>query len=584
MRRRDFEVDARILGSITQADMQLAADEEAKNQPISNPAVQVLKKTYTRNWRSAIIYISPPNLQITLNPHDLDDPIAQVFAGEEIDMDRFLATAGPDKNCCAKNIAADPYAAAKFFHFTIKVVLETLFGIKVTEHKVKSTPGILGEVNAYIGTVKSQGRATLHLHLLVWLKNAPSADEMHILLKSEHFHAKVSEYIKANMCGYLPGMSNAKEVQAIPIERELAYSRPPNPDSPDFDNEAKELERRLAETEDGQAAEDGNDKVILEGSPDKGLTIKCQVIDYKLHGDELEEYNLIDFFVDTYDVEITSKDKERENRTAINEDQTDQRTRGRSLNIQSRYLIGHPKNTTRQWIVRCSGHMTLPNFIGRNFPRSDNPDTYEFYCAAMLLLLKPWREVSELKNKEEGWYNHESQTAAHTERGAHEAEAEEMEGQPYRVQQETDNETEPNEDVVSSGSQLTEAGLQALITLHIPWREELYARQAVEIGKSAKIFGHANETWHGSSPEVRPALIQDLQRMDEWKNALAQDSMKDTSHTTSTRSHEEHTGPGHGGQVTREEYSTQHVHSIHEEVAEEALTAVEPSCLLTAQR
>ncbi|KAG1852687.1 hypothetical protein F4604DRAFT_1511543, partial [Suillus subluteus] len=46
----------------------------------------------------------------------------------------------------------------------------------------------------------------------------------------------------------------------------------------------------------------------------------------------------------------------------------------------------------------------LPNFIGRYFPRQDDPDIYDFYCASMLLLLKPWQDIAtDLKSPEQMW-------------------------------------------------------------------------------------------------------------------------------------------------------------------------------------
>lgn len=69
------------------------------------------------------------SLWITINPCDLHDLIAQVFAGEKIDPDKFVMTAGPLKDVRARNIARDPYAAAKFFHFTINNIIQTPFGI-----------------------------------------------------------------------------------------------------------------------------------------------------------------------------------------------------------------------------------------------------------------------------------------------------------------------------------------------------------------------------------------------------------------------------------------------------------------------
>lgn len=110
-------------------------------------------------------------------------------------MDRFMATLGPDKAKRAKNIADDPYAAAKFFHFMIATILETLFQVKVTPAQVKSGMGVFGRVAAYFGTVESQGRGTLHLHLLVWLKHVPSPEEITVLLKTEVFRNRVIAYI-----------------------------------------------------------------------------------------------------------------------------------------------------------------------------------------------------------------------------------------------------------------------------------------------------------------------------------------------------------------------------------------------------
>ena len=52
--------------------------------------------------------LNPPSLWITINPHDLHDPIVQVFAGESINMDEFDKHFGPSKENCAHNIAQDP--------------------------------------------------------------------------------------------------------------------------------------------------------------------------------------------------------------------------------------------------------------------------------------------------------------------------------------------------------------------------------------------------------------------------------------------------------------------------------------------
>ena len=199
-------------------------------------------------WSTSIM-LNPPMLWITINPSDIHDPIAQVLAGENINLDDLLAAVGPDADKHAANIAADPYAAAKFFHFLIRTIIETLFRVKVTNFQIKSRMGILGRVSAYFGTVELQGRGTLHLHLLVWLNDAPNADQMIKLLKSEDFHIKVISYIQANLCAYLPGLENSESVKAIPKNKDIAYSRPLHPDSSEYQNQLSKFELNLARVE-----------------------------------------------------------------------------------------------------------------------------------------------------------------------------------------------------------------------------------------------------------------------------------------------------------------------------------------------
>ncbi|KIL62903.1 hypothetical protein M378DRAFT_50404, partial [Amanita muscaria Koide BX008] len=46
----------------------------------------------------------------------------------------------------------------------------------------------------------------------------------------------------------------------------------------------------------------------------------------------------------------------------------------------------------------------LPNFVGQFFPRRDDPAIYPFYCACMLMLLIPWRDIrTDLKSPSETW-------------------------------------------------------------------------------------------------------------------------------------------------------------------------------------
>ena len=65
--------------------------------------------------------------------------------------------------------------------------------------------GILGYFNGYFGVIEAQGRGLLHVHMLVWLKNAPNSDEMLELLMQSQFRDKIAEYINHNIRTYLEG-------------------------------------------------------------------------------------------------------------------------------------------------------------------------------------------------------------------------------------------------------------------------------------------------------------------------------------------------------------------------------------------
>jgi hypothetical protein len=263
MRRLNFERDARLMETVTGEMLAKAKAEEENHVLTQDPAVRLLKQHVhatagrvqgsdqsryqlrSQIWSTSILH-GPPYVWLTINPCDLHDPIAQVLAGHSIDLDAFVRTAGPDSKTRAQTIADDPYAAAKFFHVMIRAILETLLQIKASKYQVKNGVGILGEVVAYFGTVESQGRGTLHLHMLLWLKHAPSSDEMAILLQSTEFRARLVAYIEANIRAYLPGLESAESVKEIAVEKDIAYNRPPSSATNREDGDAVNFELRLA--------------------------------------------------------------------------------------------------------------------------------------------------------------------------------------------------------------------------------------------------------------------------------------------------------------------------------------------------
>ncbi|KAM6497833.1 hypothetical protein JOM56_005781, partial [Amanita muscaria] len=45
----------------------------------------------------------------------------------------------------------------------------------------------------------------------------------------------------------------------------------------------------------------------------------------------------------------------------------------------------------------------LPNFVGPWLPRSDDPETHQYYSCVMLALLKPWRAMQDLIGNAPTW-------------------------------------------------------------------------------------------------------------------------------------------------------------------------------------
>ncbi|KAJ3818427.1 hypothetical protein F5880DRAFT_1491409, partial [Lentinula raphanica] len=171
MKRADYVKHRSAMENLTPADFKKASEEENRKKPFSNPVIRALV-THLSAVRSTVpgsnqnrvsvrsqvwslcTVVNPPSLWITINPSDVQNPIAQVFAGEDIDLDRFNRECGPNSMRRALNIAKDPYAAALFFHFVVKATLECLFGIKAGVHRIHRTCGIFGSVKAYIGMVE----------------------------------------------------------------------------------------------------------------------------------------------------------------------------------------------------------------------------------------------------------------------------------------------------------------------------------------------------------------------------------------------------------------------------------------------
>lgn len=110
----------------------------------------------------------------------------------------------------------------------IHTILDVILGIRKTSSGLRRRPGAFGTISAYISTVEAQGRGTLHLHMLIWLKDAPPASIMQIALKDERFRARVVDYIHLTIHANIDGKTT-DAVLGMPKRPSVSYSCPIDP-------------------------------------------------------------------------------------------------------------------------------------------------------------------------------------------------------------------------------------------------------------------------------------------------------------------------------------------------------------------
>lgn len=117
-----------------------------------------------------------PSFYLTINPADVFNPLVKFLAGADIDIDHLFPDQIPDYREQAFLIARNPAVAAKFFNIYMRAFIETVLGYDPAQTNLEG--GVLGVVKAYFGCVESQGRGTLHCHMLVWLEGGLNPNQI----------------------------------------------------------------------------------------------------------------------------------------------------------------------------------------------------------------------------------------------------------------------------------------------------------------------------------------------------------------------------------------------------------------------
>ncbi len=172
-------------------------------------------KKYMRNeiW-SLICAKGAPSWFITFAPTDLKHPLCLYLASEDI---RFYPKMyAEDKRWSL--IANNPVACARFFHFMVQAFIKHILGVG-TNHD-----GLYGDTNGYYGTVEEQGRLTLHLHMMLWIKGSLTPQEIHHKLeqKDSQFQQAMIAYLEStHQGGYIDTTASDISVKIATTESEV---------------------------------------------------------------------------------------------------------------------------------------------------------------------------------------------------------------------------------------------------------------------------------------------------------------------------------------------------------------------------
>ena len=129
------------------------------------------------------------SLFFTLNPHDIRSALTITLLQNDARFEKKFSLDWSDGDTKAyiehflrdnprrlhAAVASNPLAATRCFHWTVKLVIRTLFNCKDSADVAldgivaQETPGVFGHVRAYLGVVEPQMRKALHIHMLVQL-------------------------------------------------------------------------------------------------------------------------------------------------------------------------------------------------------------------------------------------------------------------------------------------------------------------------------------------------------------------------------------------------------------------------------
>jgi hypothetical protein len=204
---------------------------------------QMSKKRNRNEIKSMLLNKGASAIYITITPDDLKNPLAFVMSMSDPEQFDFDMPELSDEDFRAAQASLNPVGLAEFFHIITSTILSKLFNSD-------NGQGIFGPWNGHYGLVETQARGTLHIHLLLWIKNTMRQSDMFSKLKwDEEFRREVLEYINnilrtdesLSESSCIPEWNNIHELEKcepcilnIRASKDSSYEEIPDPDDEDF--------------------------------------------------------------------------------------------------------------------------------------------------------------------------------------------------------------------------------------------------------------------------------------------------------------------------------------------------------------
>lgn len=157
---------------------------------------------------SLIIAKGVPIWFITFVPTDFKSPLCLYYCGVKIDLLDPLKD-WPEYPSRMRAIADNPVACARYFDKIVRAFLERVLKFGSDDR------GLFGKTETYYGTVESQGRLTLHLHLLLWISGSLSPQEIQDkIVNDPEFRDELVAYLEdCHQGGY--SVSDAEKIAEL---------------------------------------------------------------------------------------------------------------------------------------------------------------------------------------------------------------------------------------------------------------------------------------------------------------------------------------------------------------------------------